>query len=139
MAQTNINDQLFTKIYPMKLKSEMPHNLTAFIHDVGIPNTIHSDNAPELMLGKFCALCHDNGIATTYTEPYSPWQNRAEGRIRELKRHVHHKMKINEVPSHLWDCRCKWPYNICNKTSGSPYHLEGRTPFEAVMGNTPDI
>jgi len=28
---------------------------------------------------------------------------------------------------------------VRNKSAGNPYQLEGRTPFEAVMGNTPDI
>jgi hypothetical protein len=98
MAQLYINDLSFTKIYPMKLKSETQLTLSTFIHDVGIPHSIHSDDAPELMHGKFRALCRDYGTSTTYTEPYNPWQNRAEGGIRELKQHVHHKMKANKVP-----------------------------------------
>jgi len=139
MAQLYINDLSFTKVYPMKLKSETSHTLAAFIHDVGIPHTIHSDDAPELMQGKFRALCRDYGIATTYTEPYSPWQNRAEGGIRELKRHVHRKMKTNKVPTRLWDFCCKWSCDIRNKTSSNHFQLEGRTPFEALMGTTPNI
>jgi hypothetical protein len=85
MAQLYINDLSYTKIYPMKTKSQTPDTLTAFIHDVGIPNAIHSDDAPELLHGTFRKLCKDYGIQNTYTEPYSPWQNRAEGGIRELK------------------------------------------------------
>ncbi len=91
------------------------------------------------MHGKFRALYRDYGISTTYTEPYSPWQNRAEGGIWELKRHVHHIMKANKVPQRLWDFCCKWSCDIRNKTSSNHYHLEGWTPFEALTGNTPDI
>jgi hypothetical protein len=72
----------------MKLKSKTSHTLTAFIHDVGIHHTIHTDDAPELMQGMFHALCHNYGIATTYIKPSSPWQNRAERGIRELKQHT---------------------------------------------------
>jgi len=63
--------------------------LNTFIHEVGIPYELHSDDAKELMEGKFKQICREYGIKTTYSEPHSPWQNRAESGIRELKRHVH--------------------------------------------------
>jgi hypothetical protein len=101
MAQLFSNDLSFTKIYPMKTKSKAPHALSTFIHDVGIPSAIHSDNAPELMKGKFRELCKEYSIPCTFTEPYSPWQNRAEGGIKELKRNVLRKMKSKAVPQRL--------------------------------------
>jgi transposase len=97
-AQIYTNDLTFTKVYPMKVRSEAPDTLMNFIHDVGIPHTMHSDDAPELMHGRFKQICKDYGIKTSYTEPYSPWQNRAEGGIRELKRQVHRKMVGKQVP-----------------------------------------
>ncbi len=98
MAQIFINDLNFSKVYPMQAKSETSDTLKAFIHDVGIPHTLHSDDAKELMQGAFKQVCKDYNIPCTYTEPYSPWQNRAEGGIRELKRHVHRKMTSKKVP-----------------------------------------
>jgi len=77
----------------MRAKSEAFESLNAFIHEVEIPDELHSDDAKELMEGKFRAICRDYGIKTSYSEPHSPWQNRAEAGIRELKRHVHRKMK----------------------------------------------
>jgi hypothetical protein len=53
MAQLYINDLSFTKVHPMKLKSETADTLSTFIHDVGIPSVIHSYDAQELMHGKF--------------------------------------------------------------------------------------
>jgi hypothetical protein len=85
MAQLYTNDIGFSKIYPMKSKSETPDSLLTFIHDVGIPSSIHSDGAKELSQGRFKTICTEYGIPSTITEPYSPWQNRAEGGIRELK------------------------------------------------------
>jgi hypothetical protein len=73
MAQIYVNDLSFTKVYPMKNKSDIPDTLSNFIHDVGIPHTIHSDNAPEIEKGKFRQLFKDYGIIQTFTEPYSPW------------------------------------------------------------------
>lgn len=139
MAQLYINDLSFMKVYTMKQKSEAVDTLSKFIHEVGIPHALHSDDAPELMQGKFRQLCKDYQIQTSYTEPYSPWQNRAEGGIRELKRLIHRKMIAKQVPQRLWDFCSKWACEVKNKTAGSIYALDDRTPYEATLGNTPDI
>jgi hypothetical protein len=93
LAQLYTSDVGFMKVYPMRAKSEAFESLNAFIHEVEIPDELHSDDAKELMEGKFRAICRDYGIKTSYSEPHSPWQNRAEAGICELKRHVHRKMK----------------------------------------------
>ena len=72
MAQIYVNDLSLSKVYPMRLRSEAGDTLQTFIHDVGIPHSLHSDDAPELMHGKFERLCKDYGINCGYTEPYSP-------------------------------------------------------------------
>jgi len=133
MAQMYTNDLGFSKVYPMKKKSKTSDTLTTFIHDVGIHHAIHSNDAKELLQGPFKQICKDYGIPCTYTKPYSPWQNRVEGGIRELKHHVHCKMTIKRIPQRLWDICCKWSCKIRNKSTNSLYQLQGRTPFEAVM------
>jgi len=95
-CQLFTNDIGFTMIYPMRLKSEAPNALKCFLQEVGTPHVLHSDNAKELMQGEWRKVCNDFSIKTTYTEPHSPWQNRAEGSIRETKRHIHRKMKSNK-------------------------------------------
>ncbi len=91
----------------MHTKSKAADTLQALIHDIGIPHALHSDDAKEITHGRFKALCRDYNIPCTQTEPYSPWQNRAEGGIRELKRHVSRKMKSQNVPLKLWDFRSR--------------------------------
>jgi hypothetical protein len=59
MAQAYTHDQGYTKVYPMQLKSQTHEILSTFIHKVGIPAAIHSDDAKELMLGKFRELCKE--------------------------------------------------------------------------------
>jgi hypothetical protein len=130
MAQIYVNDLSFTKVYPMKVKSEAGDTLQTFIHDIGIPHSIRSDDAPELTHGKFKQLYKDYGINCGDTEPYSPWQNRAEGAIQELKRHVRRKMVGKRVPHRLWDFCYKWCCDVKNKTSGNIYALNDRTPFK---------
>jgi GH24 family phage-related lysozyme (muramidase) len=69
----------------MRLKSEAHLSLKSFVHNVGIPHVLHSDNAKELSQGEWRKVCNDFSIHTKNTEPHSPWKNRAEGHIRELK------------------------------------------------------
>ncbi len=138
-CQLFANDIGFSMIYPMRLKSEAPNTLKCFLQDVGTPHVLHSDNAKELMQGEWRKICNDFAIQTTYTEPKSPWQNRAEGHIRETKRHIHRKMKANKVPKRLWSYCAKWSCDVRNKTSSNLFALEGRTPYEAIYNHTPDI
>jgi len=123
---------------PMRLKSKAANTLRCSIHDVGIPQTLHNNNAKELMQGKWRKVCNDYSINTTYTEPHSPWQNRAEGSIRETKHHIHRKMKAHNVPKRLWAYCAKWSCDVRNKTSSSIY-IQWRVelPMKLYMGIHP--
>jgi hypothetical protein len=52
MAQVYTNDINFTKLLPMKKKSEAPDTLVQFMQDIGIPSHLHSDDAKELTQGR---------------------------------------------------------------------------------------
>jgi hypothetical protein len=57
-----------------------------FIHDVGVPQTLISDNAKEEILGRAQDTCTKYRINVKTTVPHSPWQNLADASIRELKK-----------------------------------------------------
>jgi len=64
-------------VYPMKSKSEAGNQLLDLIQQVGVPNELHRDGAPEMGGDtKFNRICREYKIRSTFTEPYSPWQNR---------------------------------------------------------------
>jgi len=88
MAQIYLNDINFTRIFPIHAKSKVGDTLLDFIRDIGIPSKIVSDYAKETMEAKFKLVADDHQIPRCVTEPYSPWQNRAESAIREIKRAV---------------------------------------------------
>jgi len=48
-------------------------------------------------------------------------------------------MHLWNVPQSLWDFYCKWSCDVRSKTAHVSFELDGRTPFEVVMGYTPDI
>ena len=77
MAQLFANDTHCTYATPKKAKSQAHLALKEFAEDIGVPTSLHCDNAPELTQGNFKKLANEIGIIISTTEPYSPWQNRA--------------------------------------------------------------
>jgi hypothetical protein len=139
MGQIFVNDIGFVKFIPMKQKSEAGHALAEFIQDIGIPSSLHTDDAKELTLGTWRKVRLDHAIKQTLSEPYSPWQNRAEGAIRDVKNHARCLMSRNNAPRCLWDfCTC-YTAEIRCLTAQPLYSLHGRTAYELVTGDTPDI
>jgi len=139
MAQLFINDIKFMRIIPMKRKSEAANALIELIQDIGIPASLHCNGAMELQYGKWKEICQDYGIRQSSTEPYSPWQNRAEINIREAKKSIRRLMQCSKTPLPLWDYCATYVAKITSLTSNDIYVLHGRTPYEVVTGNTPKI
>ena len=67
-------------------KSDAPDSLKMFYQDVGIPPTMHTDNAQELTQGEFAKLNRKMGTKQTSIEPQKPNQNRSELCMREFKK-----------------------------------------------------
>mmetsp|Transcript_660 Transcript_660/g.949 ORF Transcript_660/g.949 Transcript_660/m.949 type:complete len:92 (-) Transcript_660:5797-6072(-) len=73
------------------------------------------------------------------TEARSPFQNRTENVIGEIKRHVHRFMSRTRTPKRLWDFCAIYAAELRNRLALPLYELHGRTPYEVLTGNTPDI
>ncbi len=116
-----------------------PHALMPFIQEVGLPQTIVTDNAPEEVHGEFGKTCQRFRIKQEQTVPYSPWSNLAESTIRELKVGIRRPLRRSKAPKRLW-CFCeKWVDAIRRLTALDLPQLQGRVPDEDVLGCTPDI
>jgi hypothetical protein len=139
MAQGFCTDFGFTKFVPMSRKSEAGYALQELIRDVGIPKGMHTDDAKELTLGTWKKVCQDHGIAMSNTEAQSPFQNRTEGVIKEVKRHTQRFMSRTRSPKRLWDYCMVYVTDLRNRLALSLPQLNGRTPYEVLTGNTPNI
>ena len=138
-AQIYVNRAGYTKIYPLASKSNAHESLTAFIHEVGIPGSLHSDDAKELVSGVMLQKMRKYEIFHTMSEPYSPWQNRAENAIGILKSKVRRIMRESNTPIRLIEFAMIYVSSIRNFV---PSHIVGtrsRTPHELVHNETPDI
>ena len=78
----------YEKFFPCtsKTQEETSHSLRSFIEIVGLPASLHSDDHNNLREGLFKKMLSKFGIWSTFIEPRSPWQNRAEFAIGEVKR-----------------------------------------------------
>ena len=66
-------------------------------------------------------------------------QNAAKASIRELKKGVVKVMRMTGAPRRLWSYALKWCTHVRQLTASDIPELDGRTPFEHVVGSTPDI
>ena len=73
------------------------------------------------------------------TEPHIPNQNPAEGVIRELRKKRYKTMFRIICPRQLWCFGLKYIAQILQRTASNSGHLDGRTPFETLMGKMPGI
>ena len=109
------------------------------MQDIGIPSDLHSDDAKELTQGRMSDLLRKFWIRGSQSEPYSPWQVRAELCIREIKKAVKHTLTKTNAPRRLWDYCTIYQCELRNLIAHPHFKLQGRTPYEIVVGRTPDI
>jgi hypothetical protein len=123
----------------MEKEAQSASSLQSFIHMVGIPWALHSDNAKVYTQGEFQRKCSKYDIAQSFTEPHSPWQNRAETGIREVKSFGRKLMTVSNAPIRLWCFAYEYAADVLSLMAVSKFELGGRTPYEHVMNYTPDI
>jgi len=129
----------FDSFYPFKSKSQYPETLMEFIHDYGVPKQLVTDGANEMQQSKGRAIANEYHIDLKVTVPYSPWQNKAESTVRELKRVTRRKIHEKKAPKRMWSYAGKWAAALRRLTALDIPELDGRTPHEHVTGGTPDI
>ena len=131
-------DGRFIHFQPLRSKSEAGEALICFTQEVGVPRTLVFDGAKE-QVGpntEFMRCVRKNHIDWRSTEPYSPWQNRAENMIREVRKDWRRARIKRNVPRGLWDYGMS---HSCKLRQLTAYGPEWRTPYEVITGDTPDI
>ena len=102
-GQIYVNDLDFTRFYPMKDRTEVPATVLQFFREEGVPTTRILDGAREQIGQKVIKTCSDTNCKIKRLEFETPWANRAEMGIRELKRGVRRLMRFTNAPLRLWD------------------------------------
>ena len=94
----------------MRSKSEAGTILDRINRDVGVANEICMDNAP----GKTGYNTETKRVARLEilelrtTEPYYPWQNKAESAIKIMKGKATRRRFQRNIPKRLWNLGMVW-------------------------------
>jgi hypothetical protein len=123
----------------LESKAKVAQALTEFTDDVGIPDTLLSDGAAEVVGPNtdFMKEVNRLKIRLKLSEAGRSNQNyAAEREIGELKKRWRNRMSKRKVPPRLWDYGLIYEANILNRI---PHGREQRTGIEMVTGETPDI
>lgn len=92
--------------------------------------------APEETEGEWKRVVKENLIHQRTTEAYSPWQNKCENEVGELKRHCMRVSHQQRVPEKLW---CfTWKYTLKIQQHIVRETFGNRTLWESLEGETPD-
>ena len=92
-----------------------------------------------MIYGRARDTCTEYRINQRYTVPYSPWQNAAEGSVREIKKGTRRKLRYTGAPRRTWSYAAKWVVDVRRFLANDHPACDGRTGFEHVTGSTPDI
>ena len=124
---------------PMELKSDAHLSLTSFIQRHGVMENLIVDNDPTMAYKEWRKTIREFRINQRTTEPYSPWQNRAEPDIREVKRSIRRFTKRSGSPRRLWCFLGELVATLRGLTAYESPKLQGRCATEHALGYTPDI
>ena len=117
----------------------MHEAISTLFHQDGVPPAMIMDGAKEERLSTFGRKCRQANCYMRPTEPYSPWQNMAEGCVREVKRASSRDMLWTGSPKRLWDHSLKLRALIRSHTALDIYDLRGQVPEAVMKGDSPDI
>ena len=128
----------FVHLEPVVRKAQAGEALHSMIDEVGIPEMMVFDGAKEQTGPKseFMRAIRKYRVKYWQTEPYSPWQNRAEDQIREVRRRWRLMRQRKKIPTRLWDYAMVHITKLMNMTARG---RNGRTGHEEITGETPDI
>ena len=129
----------FKKFFPLETESQSRRTMVDFIQLVGIPPAIYSYDAKVFQHGKFKSACRKYQAQQTFTEPYSPWQNRTGGANREVKSYGNKLLQIHDAPLRVWCFAYEYAAEVLSLCATEAYPLIGKTIYEHIMNYTPDI
>ncbi len=123
----------------MTRKGEAHETLSLLFHRDSVPPTMVFDGLKEQCKVDFKRKLRKADCHARQTEPYSPWQQAAEGCICKLKRGVSRKMIKTSSPRVPWDHCIELEALIRSLTSNSVYTTNGEVPETIMTGSTANI
>ena len=103
-AQIFVTDFRDVQVFPINSKKDAHQALLRYFLEIGVPRSMHADNATELGTAKAWknVMGKKGYIKQSYIEPGSPWQNAAERKIWAIKKAILKAMTQTNAPRRLW-------------------------------------
>ena len=114
----------WTRCFPTEKESCAHETLSLMFKRDGVPSRMIVDNSKTKSFGKFKEKCNEADCHLVNTEPYSPWQQAAEGSIKHLKTGSSRKIIRTATPKPLWDHCIELESQIRSHTALDIYGLE---------------
>jgi hypothetical protein len=140
-CQVYANKDFFAEAYPITRKSDCHSTVDNFVNDFGAMDVLVSDGAAEQCgpRTEFQRKLIKYKIGHKISEKDRSNQNPAEGVIREVRKRWYRVMFKTNCPKRLWTYGVPFVCAIMRMTASFAGRLQGRTPMEAALGETPDI
>ena len=87
----------------MYTKIHAHHSANKLFKNDGVHAKIVIDGAREQIVCKFKEACQDTTVQVQLLEYNNPWENRAEGAVRDNKRAARRAKKNSDLPARLWN------------------------------------
>ena len=97
-CQLFVANKGFVYVVPMRSKSEVLQAVKQFTKEIGAPEAIICDSAPEQKSQAIRKLCSDIGTTLCVWEENTPWANKAELYIVIIKESVRKDMRESKCP-----------------------------------------
>jgi len=132
---------MFAAAYPIRRKADCDLALKQFITDWGAPIQMITDGSREQTApnSSFRQRLLKNSITPHTAGPYRPNSNPAETVIREIRKRWYRTVFRTNCPRCLWNYAIPYICRVMSHTASNAANLGGRTPVEALTGDTPDI
>ena len=127
----------FCDAYGMKTDSQFVSTLFDVIRRRGAMDSLISDSAQVEISKKVHDVLRHLCIDDWQSEAHYQHQNAAEGRYRDVKHNVNRVLNSSGAPASCWLLALQYVCFIMNRMALES--LDWRTPFERLMGSTPDI
>jgi hypothetical protein len=138
-CQLFVTDKGFVYVVPMKTKSEVMQAVKQFAKEVGAPDAIISDAAPEQKSQEMKKFLNEIGTTLRVLEEGTPWANKAELYIGLVKEAVRKDMKVSNCPLAFWDYCVERRARINNLTARNLFQLHGTNSHTSTTGDEGDI
>ena len=138
-CQVFANKEFFEAAYQIEKQGDAYEPIEWFVQDYGAPEILISDGAKEQVgrNSKFQAKLRKYGIKHKTSEPERSNQNPAEGTIREVQKRWYRQVFRTNCPRRLWSYGLPHVCALMRLTASYAGRLQGRTPLEAITGETP--